>query len=106
MQISLTGFSQDMGFFVFAFECLGEDKMSGCTPRAPARLARVGMQWRSHNCKSSSLDRASARNEETNDDSHLRRPQLLVHSLVPAPSPAELAARTESTSIKRWVIVR
>lgn len=27
MQISLTGFSQDMGFRVFAFECVGQDKV-------------------------------------------------------------------------------
>ena len=27
MQIILTGFSQDMGFRVFAFECVGEDKV-------------------------------------------------------------------------------
>lgn len=41
MQISLTGFSQDMGFRVFAFECVGEDKVrASFQVRADLLLAR------------------------------------------------------------------
>lgn len=41
MHIILTGFSQDMGFRVFAFECVGEDKVrTGYKVRADLLLVR------------------------------------------------------------------
>lgn len=41
MQFILNGFTHDMGFRVFAFECIGEDRVrTKCTVRADLALAR------------------------------------------------------------------